>query len=258
MPRLMAILNTTPNSYYPASRAATLEEAIARGNLLAGQGADILDIGGESTQPGAEPVDEAEELRRVIPVITALRHLQIPLSIDTSKPKVAEAALKAGATFINDVTGFRDPAMRRLAAERGVEICLMHMAGTPQTMQIDPSYPEGVIPHLLDFFKERIDLLLREGVDPKKIILDPGIGFGKTVAHNLQILHNLPEIVFLGYPVLVGFSRKAFIRKILGKPVEEVLVPTLACNTIALQAGVSILRVHDVKEHRDLIDFLAY
>lgn len=256
-PRLMAVINVTPNSYFPASRVSSLEQAVAKGELFYKQGADILDIGGESTNPGADPVDEAEEIRRVVPVISALRHLPIPLSIDTQKPRVAEAALAAGATFISDITGFRDPYMRKLAAASNAEACVMHMQGNPKTMQIDPSYPEGVINHLLAFFKERIELLLKDGVDEKKIILDPGIGFGKTVAHNLQILHNLPKIVDLGLPVLIGLSRKAFIRKIVGKPVEEVLAPTIAANTVALQGGASIIRVHDVVEHRDVIDFLT-
>lgn len=256
---LMGILNATPDSFHPDSRSETLDSAIIRGIEMYRQGADILDIGGESTRPGATQVDEEEELRRVIPIIAALRPLlPIPLSIDTMKPRVAQAALEAGATLINDVSGFRDSLMRDLAAKAGVDICVMHMQGTPLTMQQNPSYPEGIIHHLLKWFEDRIQLLLQTGVKEKQIIIDPGIGFGKTIEDNIIILNHLPELKRLGFRVLLGTSRKSFLRKILNKPTAELMPATLAINASAVLSGVDIIRVHDVQEHRDMIDILSY
>lgn len=255
--QLMAILNVTPDSAYPQARWPHESEAIEQGLNLYKQGADILDIGGESTRPHATPVEEKEELRRVIPVIKALKKaIPIPLSIDTFKPAVARAALEAGATFINDISGFSDPAMLELAVEAQIPICVMHMQGTPQTMQIQPFYEQGVIPTLIDWFQKKVDLLLKKGVKAQNIFLDPGVGFGKTVDHNVEIIDNLQKIKALGFPVLVGCSRKSFLGKLLNKPIEELLPATLTVNMLAIQAQVEIIRVHDVIAHRDVIDLM--
>lgn len=257
--KLMGVLNVTPDSSFDKGRWFDPPLAIQRGIQIYEEGADILDIGGESTRPGATPVDVQEELRRVIPVLRELRHLiPIPISIDTMKPQVARAALEAGATLINDVSGFKDPEMRQLAAESGAEICLMHMLETPLTMQNNPVYPEGIVPFLLCWFQEQIEILLKVGVKEKNIILDPGIGFGKTVADNSEIVHNLHKIKALGFPVLIGLSRKSFLGKIVNKTYPDLLPVSLAANTLALQARVDIIRVHDVAEHRDVIDLIQY
>ncbi len=255
----MGIINATPDSCYAPSCCETLEKGVEAGLRMWREGADIIDIGGESTRPNAIPVPEEEELKRVVPVIQALKNLiPIPLSIDTMKHKVAEAALAAGASFINDVSGFSDPAMRRLAAASGVPICVMHMLGNPATMQNNPFYPEGIISHLISWFRSRIDCLLKDGVKEEQIILDPGIGFGKTVADNLKIVHNLPILKTLGFPVLLGASRKSFMSVILNKPREELLPATLFIHTQAMLAGVKIIRTHDVKDHRDVMKMLEW
>lgn len=256
----MGILNVTPDSCFDQGRWFDPALALQRGIQLFEEGADWIDIGGESTRPGATPVPEEEELRRVLPIIKALKQATpLPLSIDTMKAKVAEAALAAGASLINDVSGFGDPAMRAVAASSRQLLCLMHMQGTPETMQLNPSYPQGILPFLLDWFKEHIDLLLQAGVKEDKIILDPGIGFGKTVEDNVKILQNLHQIKALGFPLLVGLSRKSFLGKILQKKGYQDLLPaSLAANTLALLARVDILRVHDVAEHHDVRNLIAY
>ncbi|MBA2728532.1 MAG: dihydropteroate synthase [Parachlamydiaceae bacterium] len=256
--KIMGILNATPDSFFADSRPDELDKAIAYGIELWKQGADIIDIGGESTRPNAPPVSEEEEIRRVIPLIQELSKRQpLPISIDTMKPSVAEKALAAGASIINDVSGFRDPAMRELAASSQMQICVMHMLGNPKTMQDSPFYNNGIIAALLHWFETTIEDLTRAGVKKEQIILDPGIGFGKTVAHNLEIIHNLRKLKAIGFPLLLGVSRKTFIRKILGLSSEEVLPATLAMSTIAITAGVDYIRVHDVKEHRQVINILS-
>lgn len=257
-PRIMGILNLTPDSCYDQGRwfdPLNPDRAIQRGIQIWKEGADILDIGGESTRPGATPVSEEEEIKRILPVITALAtEIPIPISIDTMKPRVAEAALKAGAALINDVSGFRDPAMRRLAVESGVPICVMHMRENPITMQEAPFYPEGIVPFLIQWFEKNISLLLAEGVNPKNLLLDPGIGFGKSVEDNMHIAKNVAEIKKLGYPVLMGLSRKSFLGKMIGKGYPELLSATLAINLLVTLSGKpDILRVHDVKEHQDML-----
>lgn len=255
----MGILNVTPDSCFDQGRWFDHSHAIQRGIQICREGADWIDIGGESTMPGASPVTEEEELRRIIPVIKALKNeIHIPLSIDTMKAAVAAAALEAGATLINDVSGFRDPAMRRVAAASQAPICVMHMLENPRTMQLNPQYPDGVIPFLLDWFKERIDLLLNSGVKERNIILDPGIGFGKTVAHNVEIVHNLHQIKALGFPVLIGLSRKSFLGKIINKTYPDLLPISLAVNTLAILAKVDFIRVHDISEHRDVVDLMMH
>ena len=257
-PQLMGILNITPDSFYDKGRFFDQEKAIARGRQMWQEGADILDIGGESTRPGAPAVPEADELARVIPVLAALRReVPIALSIDTQKPRVAAAAVTAGATLINDVSGLRNPEMVELVAAAGVKVCVMHMRGTPETMQQDPYYEEGVVEHLLRWFDERVDTLYRAGIKKENIILDPGIGFGKTIEDNLKILHNLRRLKETGLPILLGLSRKSFMGKIVERPVSQLLAATLAMNTLALTAKVDIIRVHDVAEHRDAIKMLT-
>jgi dihydropteroate synthase len=255
--QLMGILNVGTDS--SSERWFSHGSPILYGIQMHEKGADWIDIGGESTRPGASPVSEEEELKRVIPVILALKkEIPIPLSIDTMKAKVAAAAIEAGASLINDVSGFRDPEMRIVAAQSQLPICVMHMRETPATMQDNPCYPEGVIPFLIEWFKARIELLCMAGVEKKNIFLDPGIGFGKTVAQNVEILHNLPQLKKLGFPLLVGFSRKSFLGKIVHKTYPDLLPASLVAHTIALQANVDILRVHDVAENRDVIDLMTY
>lgn len=255
--QLMGILNATPDSFYDQSRFFDLEAAVKRGLQISNEGADLIDIGGESTRPGASPVSLEEECRRVIPLIKQLKSLvSIPLSIDTLKPKVASQALQAGADWINDVSGFRDPEMREIAASSGAMLCVMHMQGTPETMQINPEYHTSIIDHIKHWFSDTLEKLVKAGVKEEKIVLDPGIGFGKTVAHNLEIIHNLPELKRLGFPVLIGVSRKSFMSKILNKPTNELLAATLAMNSIAVLSQIDFIRVHDIQAHRDVIDLI--
>jgi dihydropteroate synthase len=256
--KVMGILNVTMDSFYDKGRFHSFEKAVEHGIRLHQEGADWIDVGGESTRPGAETIPEEEELKRTIPVIKELKNqISVPLSIDTMKPRVAEAALNAGATLINDVTGFRHPDMVKLAAERDVDICVMHMLGTPANMQCDPHYPNGVVQDLLDWFEEKVENLLSAGIKKERIILDPGIGFGKTIADNLQILQNLQRFKAMEFPLLIGLSRKSFMGKIIHKPAADLLPTTIAMNTIALLADVDIIRVHDVAVHRDVVDMLG-
>jgi dihydropteroate synthase len=255
--QLMGILNVTPDSFYDQSRFFQSDSAIQRGLEICQEGADIIDIGGESTRPGADLISEEEELRRVIPVIKGLKtKVSIPISIDTLKPRVAKGAIEAGASWINDVGGMREPEMREVAVQHAVNVCVMHMEGTPKTMKVNPVYPDGIVDHLIRFFEAQIDLLVREGVQEKRIVIDPGIGFGKTIADNLEIIHNLPKLKTIGFPLLLGVSRKSFMSRLLNKSSNELLAATVAMNTAAILAGVDIIRVHDVQEHRDVINLL--
>lgn len=258
MTQLMGILNVTPDSFFDGGKYIDFEAAIARGRQMQQEGADILDIGGESTRPFSLPVTEEEELNRVIPVIKALKDLTIPISIDTNKVSVAAAALEAGAKVINDVTGFQNPAMRELACSTGVEICVMHMKGNPQTMQQNPQYPGGIISEIINWFESQINVLIKRGIKEKQIILDPGIGFGKTVADNVEIVQNIPRFKALGFRLLFGVSRKSFLSKILSKSPAELLPATLAVNTLLIHSRVDIIRAHDVREHREIIDLLKH
>lgn len=259
MRKIFGIVNCTPDSFYDGQKYYKIEDALSHALALAEEGADILDIGGESTRPFAENVAENEELDRVIPVISKLHsQVKIPLSIDTRKPKVAEIAVASGASIINDVTGLSSKEMRKLVATLKVKAVVMHIKETPQTMQLHPFYPKGVITELLEWFVARLALIHQEGISKEQIILDPGIGFGKSVDDNLKILENIPAFTALGYPVMIGLSRKFFMQKILGKPAREVLSTTIALNTMSMLAGASFIRVHDVKEHRQVIDLLNY
>jgi len=246
---VMAVLNVTPDSFFDGGRHFDSGQAIADGLAMAQAGADVIDIGGESSRPGAEPVSEADELARVIPVIQGLRRqCGLPISIDTYKAPVARAALDAGADIVNDISalGF-DPAMVQLVASEKVPVILMHMQGTPRTMQADPKYTD-VVREVRDFLAERLYDAMDAGVGAESIILDPGIGFGKRVEHNIQLLRGLSMLAALGQPLLVGVSRKAFIGKILGVDPDQRLEGSLAAAVAAVLGGANIVRVHDVAE----------
>ena len=243
----MGIVNVTPDSFSDGGRYLDPDAAIKQGARLVEEGADLLDIGGESTRPGAEPVDEAEEIKRVVPVIEGLTAVvDVPISIDTMKASVAAAALDAGASIVNDVSAGRfDPTILPLAAECGVPLILMHMLGEPRTMQADPRY-DDVVGEVWRFLAERADAAVSAGVSPQRILVDPGFGFGKTREHNLVLLKRLREFTCLGYPVLVGTSRKSFIGTTLDLPVGERVEGTAATVALAVSHGAAILRVHEV------------
>jgi len=250
-PKVMGILNLTPDSFSDGGRIASFEAALQRAGDLVARGADVLDIGGESTRPGAEPVDGIVEISRVIPMIRAVREeFDVPISIDTMKPEVARAAVAAGATMWNDVTalGFASDSLAT-AAELGCEVVLMHMQGEPGTMQDDPQY-EDVVEEVAEFLLDRAEAAVAAGVAIERIWLDPGIGFGKTLAHNLALLANLDRLARLGFPLLVGASRKGFLRKIDDTATEpqDRLGGSLAVALAAAQAGAAMVRVHDVRE----------
>jgi dihydropteroate synthase len=259
---VMGIVNVTPDSFSDGGAFLDPLAAVAHGLQLAADGAAILDIGGESTRPGAEPVAEAEELARVVPVIESLvetlsivgRAGSVRLSIDTSKYAVAAAALGAGATLINDVTAFRaEPELAGLAAASGAEVCLVHMLGEPRTMQANPVYGD-VVSDVKAFLAERLAFVVREGVAEDRVILDPGIGFGKSVAHNLALLARVGELVDLGRPVLIGTSRKTFLGRLTGSALPEGrLAGTIATNVVAFERGARIFRVHDVGPVHDAL-----
>jgi dihydropteroate synthase len=253
---IMGVVNVTPDSFSDGGRYLDARAAIDHGEQLAAEGAAILDVGGESTRPGADPVGEDEELRRVVPVVEGLASVA-RVSIDTSKTAVAAAALDAGADYVNDVTAFRgDPQLAGLVGERGVDCCLMHMLGTPRTMQQDPRY-DDVVSEVKAFLEARLAYAVGEGVAEERVMLDPGIGFGKTVEHNLELIRRLDEIVALGRPVVFGVSRKSFLGKLTGREVGERAVATAAANVLALERGASIFRVHDVPETVDALTVAA-
>ena len=243
---IMGILNVTPDSFYDGGLFADVDTAVAHGKKMVSDGADLIDVGGESSRPGSAPLSEKEELDRILPVVTRLLdEVSVPISIDTYKPLVADACLKAGAHLINDITGLTNPEMRKVVAKYKVPVILMHMKGTPKTMQQNPTY-QDMLGEITAFFREQITKARKEGI--QHIIIDPGIGFGKTVEHNLQILKHLGVFKTLGCPVLVGPSRKSFIGVITGESVKERLDGTLAAVTVAIINGTNIVRVHDVKE----------
>jgi dihydropteroate synthase len=249
-PALIAgIVNVTPDSFSDGGKFFDTQAAVAHGLKLAADGADILDIGGESTRPRATPVPEAEELRRVIPVIEQLAtRLKIPLSIDTMKPAVARAAIAAGASIVNDVAANReDDAMWRVVAESGAGYVLMHMQGTPQTMQANPTYQDVVL-EVHNFFSERLQRLANCGIGREQVILDVGIGFGKTLEHNLLLIGALRSFTTLMRPLLLGVSRKSFLVKAAGVETPGRLPAALACSVLAVEAGVQLIRTHDVAE----------
>ncbi|HKG17476.1 MAG TPA: dihydropteroate synthase [Solirubrobacteraceae bacterium] len=266
--QIMGVVNVTPDSFSDGGRFVEPDAAVAQARRLASEGADLVDIGGESTRPpgvsgpddpGAVPVSVEDELRRVLPVIERLAagDLAARISIDTHKRPVAEAAADAGASFVNDVTALRgDPGMVGLVADRGLECCLMHMLGEPRTMQDDPRY-DDVVDDVRAFLEERLAFAVGQGVPEGRVMLDPGIGFGKTREHNLELLRRLDEIAAIGRPVVVGTSRKSFLGAVTGRPVEERLAATIATNVLAWERGASVFRVHDVAPVRDALAMAA-
>ena len=246
---VMGIVNTTPDSFTDGGRFLDADAAGAQALRLASQGAEILDIGGESTRPGSANVSEQEELDRVIPVIERLaKRPELVLSIDTQKPSVAREALAAGASIVNDIAANRsDAEMWQVVAEAGAGYVCMHMQGTPQTMQAKPEYDDVTV-EVCVFFRERLDLLSSHGVTTDQVALDPGIGFGKTLEHNIKLLRDLKKFSLVERPMLVGASRKSFIEKLLGAPIDERLPASLACAAWAAIQGSQIIRVHDVAE----------
>jgi dihydropteroate synthase len=257
-PLVMGILNVTPDSFSDGGQFCDADDAVAQGLRLIEEGADLLDIGGESTRPGSQPVALEEELSRVLPVVRRLAALtSIPLSIDTSKAEVARQALEAGAHIINDITALGgDPAMPEVVRSYRAGVLLMHMQGTPATMQVEPRYND-VVAEVVEFLEARLQACIDLGIAASQVVLDPGIGFGKTTEHNLRLLAQLEELQRLGRPVCLGVSRKGFLGKILGRPLQERLAGSLAAACYALVRGAAqIVRVHDVAETRDVVVLL--
>jgi dihydropteroate synthase len=249
-PSVMGVVNVTPDSFSDGGVNFRPEDAIAAARRMVAEGAAIVDVGGESTRPGSAPVPLDEELRRVLPVLEAIAGEQ-PFSIDTAKAEVARRAIGLGAELVNDVTALRgDPALVGIVAESGVYLCLMHMLGEPRTMQRDPRY-EDVVSEVKAFLEERLRFAMAEGIAEENVCLDPGIGFGKTVEHNFELIRRLDELAALGRPLLVGFSRKSSLGKILGDPNAKTgpLSASIAAAVAAYERGATILRVHDVREH---------
>jgi len=256
-PLVMGIVNVTPDSFSDCDRFLDSTTAVGHALKLVAEGADILDIGGESTRPGCDPVPLDEELRRVLPVVTELaRRTTVPISVDTRKPEVAAQSLKAGAAIINDVSGFRDAEMIRIAVEHRAGVIVMHMQGTPQTMQIEPRYAD-VVGEVGEFFEERLRVLEKVGMAPEAVCLDPGIGFGKTLDHNLELLANLGAFARFGRLVCLGVSRKGFIGKLCGREKGDRMPGSLAVACFAAaRAAAQVLRVHDVAATRDAVVLL--
>jgi dihydropteroate synthase len=251
----MGIVNVTPDSFSDGGRYLDAEAAIAHGRQLAAEGADLVDVGGESTRPGAAEVSAEEEVARVGPVISALTGdgPRVPVSIDTSKASVAASALEAGAAMVNDVTALRgDPDLGAVCAAAGCDIVLMHMLGTPRTMQDDPRY-DDVVDDVKRFLAARIEAAVAAGIDEERIWVDPGVGFGKTANHNLELLRRLGELRALGRPIVIGASRKTFLGRLTGRDVDERVGGTVAANTLAVAAGADMLRVHDVAAAREAV-----
>ncbi len=253
-PVVMGVLNVTPDSFSDGGRFFAAEQAVERAAEMVAEGADIIDVGGESTRPGAEPVSAAHEMERVVPVIDVLsRELDVPVSVDTSKPEVIRAATAAGAGLVNDVRALREPGALEAAAAAGVPVCLMHMQGQPRTMQADPHY-EDVVAEVTGFLRERIRAATAAGIDDSQIVLDPGFGFGKRLEHNIALMRGLGRLAELDYPLLVGVSRKRMIGALLGdRPVEDRVPGSVAAGLAAVARGAAILRVHDVRETADAL-----
>jgi dihydropteroate synthase len=256
-PVIMGILNVTPDSFSDGGEFNQLESAVNHALQMQAQGAAIIDIGGESTRPGAQPVDAEQEMCRVIPVIEGLRKKSdIPISIDTSKPEVMRCAIEAGANMVNDVNALRAEGAIECCAELNVPVCLMHMLGEPRTMQQNPEYID-VVKEVAAFLLERAQKCIEAGISEDSIILDPGFGFGKALEHNLQLLSRLDEICELDFPVLVGLSRKSMLGAVLGQPVNERLIGSVAAAVIAYEKGARLFRVHDVAETTDALKLCA-
>ena len=257
-PLVMGIVNATPDSFSDGGHHATVDAAVTHALLLVEQGADLLDVGGESTRPGATPVEEQMEIDRVVPVIERLvKQVSVPISIDTYKAATARYCLQAGAVIINDINGLRDPQMVPLAAQTGAGVIVMHMQGTPATMQLDPTY-ENVVAEVREFFQTRLQEFLNNGIAVEQVVFDPGIGFGKKTEHNLMLLARLVEFQELGRPVALGVSRKGLLGRLLDRPVHKRLAGSLAVACDAISRGAAqIVRVHDVEETRDALTILT-
>jgi len=251
--KIMGVVNVTPDSFSDGGRWGTPELAAEHASRLVNDGADLLDIGGESSRPGSDPVPLDEELRRVIPAVEAIAGLKVPISVDTTKAEVARLAIRAGASIINDITGLTgDPAMVRVASETGAGVVLMHMAGTPKTMQAEPFYRD-VVAEVHNYLAIRIEALETAGIPRDRIAIDPGIGFGKTFEHNLELLRNLRRFATLGCAILVGTSRKRFLGTITGRGVDERLIASVVSSLAAAEHGADVVRVHDVAAMSDAI-----
>jgi dihydropteroate synthase len=261
-PQIMAVLNTTPDSFsdggslYNDESQLDLSLVLAQVEIFLQQGANIIDVGGESTRPGAEPISVAEELERVIPVVEAVsKRFNVAISVDTSTPAVMTESAKVGASLINDVRALGRPGALEAAAETGLPVCLMHMSGEPGSMQDDPQY-DDVVQEVCDFLLARVGQCVEVGIDTGKILLDPGFGFGKTLANNLTLFRHLDQLVALGFPLMVGVSRKSMIGAILDKPVDQRIIGSVAMAMLAAQRGAQILRVHDVSATADALKIL--
>jgi dihydropteroate synthase len=255
-PLVCGILNVTPDSFSDGGRFDDLDRAVAHGCTLAAEGADLIDVGGESTRPGSRPPTLAEELARVVPVVEALvQRVPVPLSVDTSRPEVMRAAVAAGASMVNDVRALRSPGALSAAAELGVPVCLMHMQRSPETMQEDPRYRDVVV-EVRTFLAERVRACLDAGIRQEHLVVDPGFGFGKTPTHNVALLASLDGLRSLRVPVMVGLSRKSVLGQLTGRAVEDRLPASLAAALIAAQRGAAVLRVHDVAATRDVLTVL--
>jgi dihydropteroate synthase len=255
-PLVMGVVNVTPDSFYDGGRHADPRAAIAHARQLVEEGADLVDIGGESSRPGAEPVAADEELRRVLPVLDGLQDVGVPISVDTTKPEVMGAVLARGAAMINDITALASPGALEAVARSEAAVCLMHMQGSPRTMQASPSYGD-VVAEVREFLAGRARACVAAGVAQDRIVVDPGFGFGKTVDHNLALLAHLDAIAALGYPVLAGWSRKSSLGRITGRPAEDRLAASLAAGLLAVERGARIVRVHDVAATRDALAVLG-
>jgi dihydropteroate synthase len=255
-PLIMGVVNVTPDSFYDGGRHASTAAAVAHARRLAEEGADILDVGGESSRPGSGAVALDEELARVLPVLDGLRDVERPVSVDTTKPEVMRAAIAHGAAMINDITALGAAGALDAVAASGAAVCLMHMKGEPKTMQADPVYAD-VVAEVRDFLAARVAVCTAAGIARERIVVDPGIGFGKTLAHNLALTRQLDALAGIGVPVLAGWSRKSSLGRITGRAAEERLAASLAAALIAVQRGARIVRVHDVAATRDALAVLA-
>jgi dihydropteroate synthase len=255
-PLVMGVVNVTPDSFYDGGRYGSPEAAIVQARRLAEEGADLLDVGGESSRPGAAPVTAEEELARILPLLEGIVDLRVPVSVDTAKPEVMRGALARGAAMINDITALAAPGALELVAASDAAVCLMHMQGSPRTMQAEPTYAD-VTAEVRGFLAVRAAACVAAGIARDRIVVDPGFGFGKTVEHNLTLLARLSDIAALGFPVLAGWSRKSSLGRITGRPAEERLAGSVAAALIAVQRGARIVRVHDVAATRDALAVLA-
>lgn len=256
-PKVMGIVNVTPDSFSDGGKYASVSRAVEHALQLAEEGADILDIGGESTRPGAVPVALEEELQRVVPVIELLaKQTDLVISIDSYKPDVMRAAIQAGADMVNDIRALQEEGAIEVVAESNAGVCLMHMQGTPQTMQLDPQYGD-VVAEVKDFLGHRLQAVLAAGIDATRVVLDPGFGFGKRTTHNLQLLQGLPDLAELGRPLLVGLSRKSILGTLAGADVDARLHASVASSVISAMKGAKIVRVHDVKATVDALKIVA-